>query len=691
MFAVKKSSDVFSGNDVAKLVYADQMDLLYRSLTISMFASIGLAALWLLLMASLTNSPWPVWWFTAVVLVSVLRMINAVAFRRYRLRHDCHFWEVLFIAGVIFSASLWAVAVAWIFPLLDVAHQALMVLFLAGLHMGALSTAAARPLPMPIFVVISILPMMWHWFGEYNQLPNATLIMFALYIMVIGGNARRLYNTTRKSIELGHESKRSEQRFRDIVDSAGDALLVMDVTGHVVDVNKTAMKLTGYDRESLLGKLLSDISLIAEDRFQRLLKQLEGGMVRMEETEFRAPEGKQIPVNVSASLYSLRGEVYVVMVVHDLTHQKRQDQELKLSRDKLGLHIKQTHMGVIDWDTNFCVTAWNPAAEKIFGFSENEILGRSAYETIVPTMAKEMVSDVWRRLIEHPGVHHSINENIRRDKTSIICDWNNTTLQDDDGQVLGVASMVMDVTGQVEAQKALVNAKTHAEEANRSKTKFLSRMSHELRTPLNAIIGFSSLLRKDGNRQDFIDAIETSGHHLLSMINEILDLARLEQGKLNLHLSEVSLSQIVREAMLAVMPMAEKEAIRINVCQNCGVLTVVADHNCLRQVLVNLLSNAVKYSGDGKEINIRAEEKGERIRLEVQDFGLGIAKDKHHLLFKEFERAGAEATNIGGTGIGLMISRHMMEEMGGEIGFISEEGKGSRFWLTVPRSGSVEK
>ncbi|MDH5300230.1 MAG: PAS domain S-box protein [Gammaproteobacteria bacterium] len=684
MLAHKDKQPLLSVVDVDKLVYADQMELLYRSLGSSMLISVVLAGLWLAMIPGFDSSPYPQWWYIIFVLVALARIYLAVLFSRYRDKFSCRQWEVWFIASGVVTAILWAVGMAWAFPRLDVTHQALMLLFLAGLHMGALSSVAARPLPMPTFVLITAQPLLWQWTESYNQLPNVALVMFVFYWVVIAGNARRLYSATLKNFRLSHESRQSEQRFRSMVDSAGDALIVINQQGKIVDANRTANSMTGYSREQLVGMRFRQVGDVPSSQFFNKLRRLKRGEVLVEQTTYRNALGEEVPVSVSETLYSFDGNNYIVVVARDLSIQQLQQQELLHSRTKLDLHISKTPLAVIDWDQDFKVVSWNLGAERIFGYQAQEIIGHHAYGTIVDVSLTEQINEIWQQLMDDAGGYRSMGANLTKDGREIFCDWYNTPLLDHAGKVVGVASLVMDITDRVKIQREILAEKKKAEAANASKTKFLSRMSHELRTPLNAIIGFSALLRKEGANETFVNAIEASGQQLLAMINEVLDLSRLEQGKLKLYLRDVMLVDVVHEAVMAMTPMAKAKNIQIDVCDNCLLLEVFADRACLRQVLINLLSNAVKFSDNHSSIYLRANRLDDYVRLEVEDVGCGIPKNKQHLLFNEFERAGAEETNVSGTGIGLMISRHMIEEMGGEIGFESEEGKGSCFWLMLP-------
>ena len=253
-------------------------------------------------------------------------------------------------------------------------------------------------------------------------------------------------------------------------------------------------------------------------------------------------------------------------------------------------------------------------------------------------------------------------------------------------------SMENHLSSRRNAEKALGIAKEEAENANQAKSEFLSSMSHELRTPLNAILGFTQLLQFDPStpltdgQKDSTDQIIKGGNHLLELIDQVLELAKIEAGKISVSIEPVSIRQLIDESIVMVQTMAEKRNITIDVnTDNCPNVEVMADHTRLKQVLLNLLSNAVKYNNEGGSISIIARVEGDQFcNIAVTDTGNGIAEDQYSSVFKPFNRLGHETSEIEGTGIGLVITRKMMHIMKGEIGFESEVGKGTTFWVEIP-------
>ena len=240
--------------------------------------------------------------------------------------------------------------------------------------------------------------------------------------------------------------------------------------------------------------------------------------------------------------------------------------------------------------------------------------------------------------------------------------------------------------------KDLVEEKNRAEVANRAKSEFLSSMSHEFRTPLNAIIGFAQLLDMDADdplnkkQRESVDFIENSGNHLLELVNEVLDLATIEAGKVAVTIENVLLSSIVEECLPIVQSLASQQQIEINIDDKAiEQYVVLADRTKLKQVLINLLSNAIKFNHQGGSVALSCRAiNDETLRIEVVDTGKGIAEEKQTQLFIPFDRLGYEKSSIKGTGIGLILTKRIIEVMQGQIGFSSEPENGSLFWVELP-------
>ncbi len=263
-------------------------------------------------------------------------------------------------------------------------------------------------------------------------------------------------------------------------------------------------------------------------------------------------------------------------------------------------------------------------------------------------------------------------------------------LKNDSGEVRGGVAVVRDITAAKSSEEALRKAKEEAERANRAKSEFLSRMSHELRTPLNSILGFAQLLALSlpNQHQSNVQHILTGGYHLLDLINEVLDLSRIESGHLRLSMESVLVEPIVREALDLVAPLAagRNATLSIDLCE-CRELQVIADPQRLKQVLLNLLSNAIKFNRPGGQVSLACRKVAdERVLIEVADTGEGIDEAGLQKIFTPFERLDADRKAVEGTGLGLSLSKRMIEAMGGAMGVASTPGEGSRFFFDLALS-----
>jgi PAS domain S-box-containing protein len=259
--------------------------------------------------------------------------------------------------------------------------------------------------------------------------------------------------------------------------------------------------------------------------------------------------------------------------------------------------------------------------------------------------------------------------------------------RDSHGELEFISTVARDISDLKRAEAERERARREAERANAAKSQFLSRMSHELRTPMNAILGFAQLLDmeiEEPKQRRMLGRILRGGGHLLALLDELLDVSRIETGRLCISIEPVDVSEAVTEAVVLIESAAGAGKVTIHATSARRQTRVFADRQRLRQVLLNLLSNAVKYNEPGGRVFVSQEPAGDFVRINVRDTGAGIPEEKLGLLFRYFERLGAEQTAVEGTGIGLALSKRLIEAMAGRIGVSSEPGRGSNFWIELP-------
>jgi PAS domain S-box-containing protein len=335
----------------------------------------------------------------------------------------------------------------------------------------------------------------------------------------------------------------------------------------------------------------------------------------------------------------------------------------------------------------------SPTMAAQLGGRPEDFVGRSVGEFIHPDDLPR-VTDATARLLAGESDRINVEYRARRaDRHWMILDSQLALLPGDHARPPAIVAGTRDVTERTRLLQDLQLARTGAEEANRSKNEFLSRMSHELRTPLNAILGFAQLLDLETtstSEHDTASQIIKAGHHLLDLINEVLDISRIETGHLALSVEPVRVYDVVGEVLALTGSMAAERGIHLptDPTLNCA-SHVRADRQRLKQVLLNLVANAIKYNRDGGAVMIGCEIGQEgRFRMKVTDTGSGIEPDKLDRLFTPFERLGAEQSMVEGTGLGLALSKRLIEAMGGTIGVESRPGHGSTFWVELEVTAS---
>ncbi len=351
-----------------------------------------------------------------------------------------------------------------------------------------------------------------------------------------------------------------------------------------------------------------------------------------------------------------------------------------------------------DWfwetDTELRFSYFSDRFEAVTGVPPHELLGRTRREVGAPGASPRSFDRLVADMDAHQAFRDFEHDRIKQTGEVVHLTISGTPVFDATGQFLGYRGIGRDVTRQRQIQNELLESRNAAETANRVKSEFLASMSHELRTPLNAVLGFAQLLSMDRKNPlttaqlDQLDAIIHGGNHLLALVNDILDLARIEANQIGLAVEEVSIAASTRTCLSLLNSTAENNEVSLqNSIEDDCPLRIWADSRRFDQVLINLISNGIRYNQPGGTVNISAQlvDDGAFVRVVVADTGIGIAAQDHKDVFQMFTRVGQGPTiSSEGAGIGLTVTKLLVERMGGHIGFDSEKDKGSEFWIEMP-------
>ena len=416
-------------------------------------------------------------------------------------------------------------------------------------------------------------------------------------------------------------------------------------------------------------------------------------------------------------LYNRKGEeVRIIGSYTDITNRKQSEEKLRESQQRLEFLVDRTPLGVIEWSIDWTIIEWNKAAEAIFGYRRPEVLSSPhSFELLFSPEHNDRVQDFISSLESEDDTTYLVCDNITRDRQSIICEWYNTILMDRQGNIIGYASMIADISDRKQAELALIQAKEAAESANQAKSQFLANMSHELRTPLNAILGFTQLIDRSPNldpvHRNQLQIINRSGEHLLSLINDILEMSKIEAGRITLNPSIFNLWILLETLQEMLSIKAEGKGLTLQAVRSPQVPECIyGDESKLRQVLLNLLGNAIKFTEQGEvRLFVSAipalnetlpyevpagnglSPSPLRLRFTIADTGPGIEEDDLNTLFEPFVQTAIGRKSQQGTGLGLPISRQFVKLMGGDIQVFSRVGVGTQFTFDVLLEEAIER
>ncbi|CAA9312652.1 MAG: diguanylate cyclase/phosphodiesterase (GGDEF & EAL domains) with PAS/PAC sensor(s) [uncultured Gemmatimonadetes bacterium] len=499
--------------------------------------------------------------------------------------------------------------------------------------------------------------------------------------------------------EADQALQRSEEHFRALIENAHDLTVIIDASGRFVYQSPSMERIYGRPRNETLGHTAwelmhpDDVPAVAAE-FERVLA--EPGRIGHVEYRYRHADGHWVYTEAFGRTLVPGSAVQGVVVnARDVTERRLAEEAIRDQEERLRFALEAGRMGAWEWDVANGRVKWSPILQEINGLEPGtfEETPEAALARVHPD-DKERASSLVRDALERGGEYELQYRVVWPDGGVHWLESKGRAMED---PVTGATRMVgvcTDITERMRAEEALRRATQEAERANRAKSEFLSRMSHELRTPMNSILGFAQVLGRAGLTEahnKYLQHILKGGRHLLNLINEVLEISRIEAGRQSLSLEPVHVRTVLQEALGLVRPLAEQRRVELDDAPWVAddEAYVYADRQRLTQVVLNLLSNAVKYNRPGGRVRLWcATEPGEEaggpwVRVRIEDTGPGIPANRADQLFTPFARLGAEQTEVEGTGLGLALSLRLAEAMGGDLVLESSGNAGSVFRLEL--------
>ncbi len=489
----------------------------------------------------------------------------------------------------------------------------------------------------------------------------------------------------------------SVETTRAILQAAPDSIIMIDQYLNVIEANSGTKRIYGLSPDERQGS--SSLNVIHPDdrvRVEEALHQFfRSGDKRLFDIRFRAVHTDGHTLFIEARgllLHDTPGHSpRAVLIARDISASVEAEAALAASVAKTSAILNAAPDSIIMIDHNLRLVESSPGTERMFGISQVERAGQLVYNIVHEDDQVEVAAALKRLFMLDVNDIITMRFRARRsDGTWLRVESRARLLRSGDGQELQAVLVSRDITEEFAAQEAMKEAKETAERANLAKSEFMSRMSHELRTPLNSVLGFSQILQMElssPDERELVDHIFKSGSHLLELINEVLDISRVESGHISVQLQAVSFADVIAECVRIVTPQANDSEIVLDVVEGDDNL-VLADEQRLTQVVLNLLSNAIKFNGERGTVRIQCTRSGDSVRLSVTDSGPGIDPTLQPRLFTAFDRLDADMKGISGTGLGLALSKSLMVAINGTIGVESALGKGSTFWIELPFTNS---
>jgi PAS domain S-box-containing protein len=524
---------------------------------------------------------------------------------------------------------------------------------------------------------------------------KATVSFNASVFRAADGQVQGIFASARDISEQARlQGQLAEQQAynRSLIEASADALFAIAPDGVIIDVNEEATRLTGYSRKHLINSRFATYFTEPEQAKDGVQKTIAERRVLGYELVLITRASRKITVSFNAGVFTdaAGGALGILAAARDISDQKRLELQLRDQQFYTRSLIESNVDALMTTDPVGIITDVNQQMEALTGLSREELIG-VPFKTFFtdPTRAEEGIRLVLR---EGNVTNYELTARSREGRETVVS-YNAATFYDRDGRLQGVFAAARDVTERKRFEQALQEKAVELESANLAKDRFLASMSHELRTPLNAIIGFTGTLLMQlagpltGDQEKQLKTVQSSAHHLLSLINDLLDLAKIESGKVELHFERVDCVGVIEEVISSLRPLAEAKGLAFELGSPDGEVVVATDRRALSQILINLTNNAIKFTEKGwvRLELVQRQGNGHHTEFLVSDSGIGIRNEDKARLFQAFEqlRASGGGRTQEGTGLGLHLSQKLAMLLGARIEFESDFGHGSSFRLVL--------
>jgi PAS domain S-box-containing protein len=486
----------------------------------------------------------------------------------------------------------------------------------------------------------------------------------------------------------GPGQKGSEARYRKLFESSKDGIVIIDIPhGNIIDVNPFFSCLLGYSKEEILDKSLWNIGIFQNiSDSEELIKELQHkDFIRYDNILLSTKTGKPVHVEFTVNSYVVEQQKVVQCNIHNISERIQAEKKIHT----LGKAIEQGPTAITITNAEGKIEFVNNKFVELTQYQPSDVIGKNARIFHAGHLTHEEYTSLWQTLKSGRTWEGQVM-NRRKDRTYF---WEETTIapvKDLEGNISNYILIQNDISEKKQIIQDLILAKEKAIESDMLKTAFLANMSHEIRTPLNSIIGFSELMMDDEFDQNqlthFAKIINASGIKLLSIISDIMDLSRIEAGEIKVDKRRLSVNQLIANIQKEYLFKAVEKGLEINIdsVASSNEVFINSDENKLRQILFNFVGNAIKFTEKGT-VEIGMEQKDGFVEIRVKDTGIGIPAQYQDQIFERFRQVeSAFSKKYGGNGLGLAISKALVELLGGQIGMETEQGKGSTFYFTVP-------